>query len=167
MISKYLKTPALIFSMVAFCTVFAVAYADDVAGDAANGATPFQFDEAKLAGEGLTVIPPFPPESIISGGDPAPKLSVLFRGDIVFGVFESKTAKFKVSDPWAYDEYVMVLAGELHLYDDATGKTQVFKEGAHVMVPKGFTGTWENIGNPYRETFIIERETFESVWGTE
>jgi len=90
---------------------------------------------------------------------------MLFQGDIVCGVFQSAITKLKVADPWPYDDFVLVPAGELHLTDDATGQTQVFSEGAQVMVPKGFTGTWEHVGDPYRELYIIERKSFDAVWG--
>jgi len=154
-----------LFAAASLCVFMLAAAADGVEDSDTNNTTPFQFSRTKLAGQDLSTIPPFPAEAIISGGDPAPKLEVLFRGDIVYGIYESKTVKLKVTAPWAYDEWVLILSGELHLYDDATDKTQIFKEGDHVMVPKGFTGTWENIGDPYREAFIIERKTFEAVWG--
>ena len=130
-----------------------------------NSTVPFAVAKAKLAGEGLDAIDPFPADLVLGGGDPSPKLSTVFSGDIVYGVFESNTTKLAVADPWPYDEFVLVLAGELRLTDDVSGKTQVFPTGTHLIVPKGFSGTWEHVGQPYREVFVIERKTFEAVWG--
>jgi len=143
-----------------------VAFTTTASAEGATKTSPFEIDNAKLAGYDLDVIPPLS-EGVVSGGDPAPKLTVLFRGDVVFGVFESKTTKLDVKEGWPYDEYVMVLAGELHLTDAATKTTQVFTQGDQVIIPKGFTGAWQHIGDPYRETFMIERKTFEAVWGPE
>ena len=53
----------------------------------------------------------------------------------------------------------------LRLTDDVTGNSQTFPTGTYAIVPKGFTGTWEHVGEPYREVFIIERKTFEAIWG--
>ena len=63
------------------------------------------------------------------------------------------------------DEYVMVLSGKLIL-TDADGQVQEFVAGDSLMVPKGFTGTRQMLGN-YRELIVVERESCENTSKTE
>ena len=55
----------------------------------------------------------------------------------------------------------MVLSGKLIL-TDADGQMQEFVAGDLLMVPKGFTGTWQMLGN-YRELIVVERESYENA----
>ena len=83
----------------------------------------------------------------------------MFTGEFVTGIYQSKATKLNISSPWPFDEYVRILSGELHL-TDAAGKTQVFPTGSNLVVPKGFTGTWDMQGELYRELFIIEAAAY-------
>jgi uncharacterized cupin superfamily protein len=56
---------------------------------------------------------------------------------------------------------VLVLNGKLIL-TDANGKVQGFVAGDSLMVPKGFTGTWQMLGN-YRELIVVDRESYENA----
>lgn len=54
------------------------------------------------------------------------------------------------------DEFVTVISGKLIL--TVTGdEPQHFEVGDSVLIPKGFTGTWEMQGN-YRELLVIMNE---------
>ena len=64
-----------------------------------------------------------------------------------------------MKNPWPFDEYLMILSGELHL-TDATGTTQIFPTGSNLVVPRGFTGVWEMKGDLYRELYIIETAAY-------
>ena len=55
----------------------------------------------------------------------------------------------------------MVLNGKLIL-TDANGKVQEFVAGDSPMVPKGFTGTWQMLGN-YCELIVVDRESYENA----
>ena len=74
-------------------------------------------------------------------------------------------ATFAIAEPFPVDEYVMVLSGKLIL-TDADGQVQEFVAGDSLMVPKGFTGTWQMLGN-YRELIVVERESYENASKTE
>ena len=56
---------------------------------------------------------------------------------------------------------MLVLNGKLIL-TDANGKVQEVVAGDSLMVPKGFTGTWQMLGN-YRELIVVDRESYENA----
>ena len=60
------------------------------------------------------------------------------------------------------DEFVHVIEGGL-IYTSDKGEVYEFGPGDRVIVPKGFTGTRENKGDPYRELVIIETKSFEAT----
>lgn len=122
--------------------------------DASNGLIPFALDSDKVAGKGLEVISPFPSEMTLSGGDPDNQNSELFSGEIIVGIYQTKSTKLIFRDPWPYDQYLQVLNGELRVTDDVTGKIQIYKKGSNVIVPKGFTGIWDMHGDPFRELYV-------------
>ena len=55
------------------------------------------------------------------------------------------------------DEFVTVISGKLILTADG-GSPQHFDVGQSVLVPKGFTGTWEMQGN-FREMIVIMNQS--------
>ena len=59
-------------------------------------------------------------------------------------------------DNYDIDEFVLVVSGALILTADG-GAPQKFEAGESVLVPKGFTGTWEMQGE-FRELVVIKRE---------
>ncbi len=44
------------------------------------------------------------------------------------------------------------------------GESQEFVQGDSLLSPKGFTGTYQTLGN-YRELIVIEREGYEAAYG--
>ena len=43
----------------------------------------------------------------------------------------------------------------------AAGGTPVeIEEGGHAVLPKGFSGTWEMVGETYRELVVMEYKTW-------
>jgi uncharacterized cupin superfamily protein len=119
--------------------------------------SPFKFDPAKLAGKGLEEMPPWPPEAILEG-ESKHRRHIFYRGDIVVEVYEAAPAKFQIVAP--YDEFIHILEGELILVSDAGEQTE-YSAGDWVMMPKGWSGTWENRGN-YRELIAAERKSWEA-----
>ncbi len=92
------------------------------------------------------------------------KWSQLFTGtELSVSVFESSpktlgsagNSKHRVKS-YPYDQFVLVLSGKSILTDTA-GKAQIFTAGDLFVVPRGFTGTWEEIG-VYRELIVILEE---------
>ena len=53
----------------------------------------------------------------------------------------------------------MVLQGELRLQETGNPQTSVYPAGSMLVVPKGFTGTWEMVGD-YRELIVIEKQAY-------
>ena len=62
---------------------------------------------------------------------------------------EQRTAR------WSF-QFVLVLSGKSVLIDDS-GNAQTFLAGDYFVVPKGFTGIWEEHG-VYRELIVIDEE---------
>ncbi len=56
-----------------------------------------------------------------------------------------------------------MLSGKLIL-TGTDGISQEFVAGDSLVVPKGFAGTWQMLGN-YRELIVIERNAYEEAWG--
>ncbi len=128
--------------------------------------TPTRMNPDKIAGLGLETEEPFiPPDQILEGVH-KPRGEVLFRGDeLVIEVYEDEPATFAITQPFPYDEFVMVVSGKLIL-TDAAGSVQEFVAGESVVVPKGFTGIWQMEGN-YRELVAIERAAYDNAHGIE
>jgi uncharacterized cupin superfamily protein len=114
----------------------------------------------KIAGLGLAKEEPFiPPDQILEGAH-IPRGAPLFRGDeLVIVVYEDEAGTFAITQPFPYDEFVMVVSGKLTL-TDAADRVQEFAAGESVVVPKGFTGIWKMEGN-YRELVAIERTAYD------
>ena len=56
-----------------------------------------------------------------------------------------------------FDEFIHVLDGTLIL-TDKQGHAQRFEAGDFLVMPKGFSGTWETLGN-FRELVVMEAST--------
>ena len=90
--------------------------------------------------------------------------SFLFKGEeLSVSVFESTpvnpagegVTRNRVAN-YPYDQFVLVLSGKSVLISDS-GSAQTFVAGDYFVVPKGFTGIWEEHG-VYRELIVIEEE---------
>ena len=128
--------------------------------------TPTRMSPDKIAGLGLVKEEPFVPPDQVLEGVHKPRGEVLFRGDeLVIEVYEDEPATFAITQPFPYDEFVMVVSGKLIL-TDAAGLVQEFVAGESVVVPKGFTGIWKMEGN-YRELIAIERTAYDNANGLE
>lgn len=85
--------------------------------------------------------------------------ATLFVGDIVSAVVEvSGPTKLRLENT-LYDESIQILEGTLILTPQATGKSEKFVAGDTLVLPKGFSGTWEMIGEPFRELIVAEAKT--------
>ncbi len=124
--------------------------------------SPVKMNPEKIAGVNLTPGDPFiAPEDILKGNH-RPRGDALYWGkELAVEVYEDDPATFAISQPFPVDEYVLVLNGKLIL-TDANGKVQEFVAGDSLMVPKGFTGTWQMLGN-YRELIVVDRESYEKA----
>lgn len=101
----------------------------------------------------LENIPPFPAELIIKGESKNWE-SVVHQGDFVVSVYEALPAVLDVRDPFPYDEFVLVLEGEVSL-TNMDGDKQTYKQGDTFLVPRGWQGIWD-MPVKYREMVIIE-----------
>ena len=153
----------------ALCTALLVAgptMAEEAGGNAMEEfkvettPSPVRMNPDKLAGVDLTVGEPFiAPEDILEGSH-QPRGDYLYSGkELIVEIFEDGPATLAIVEPFPVDEYVMVMSGKLIL-TDADGQVQEFVAGDSLMVPKGFTGTWQMLGN-YRELIVVERESYE------
>ncbi|MBW1844813.1 MAG: DUF861 domain-containing protein [Deltaproteobacteria bacterium] len=131
-----------------------------------NAPAPTRMNPDKIAGLGLVEEEPFiSPDQILEGAH-KPRGAPLFRGDeLVIEVYEDEPGTFALTQPFPYDEFVMVVSGKLIL-TDAAGRVQEFVAGESVVVPKGFTGIWKMEGN-YRELIAIERTAYDNANGLE
>ena len=154
----------------ALCTVLLVsglASAEDHEGSQEEGKaqaapSPVKMSPDRLAGVGLSPGEPFiAPEDILEGNH-RPRGDSLFRGkELIVRVYEDDPATFAITRPFPVDEFVLILNGKLIL-TDANGKVQEFIAGDSLMVPKGFSGTWQMLGN-YRELIVVDRGSYENA----
>ena len=108
---------------------------------------------ASLKKAPLEDLPPWPQEVVLSGANEHGQ-KVLHSGNVVAALYGAEAARLSVSEPFPYDEYVLVLAGEVTLTSDG-GHSQTFGTGDSFLVPKGWTGIWDMPGQ-YLEKIVVE-----------
>ena len=128
------------------------------AGFAQEKVVPVRLDRDKLAGLNLTAIPPDAYKDILVAGDLNMRVATLFAGkELNVSVFECTPAKTDHrTRPTDSDEFVYVLSGKLILTEPG-GTIHTYSAGDSLVLPVGYTGTWEMQGN-YREIAITARK---------
>ena len=96
------------------------------------------------------------PRRFHSGRDSRSWSKTVYAGDVVSFIMEAEPTKYELGDV-GFDEFIHVLDGSLIL-TDKQGHAQRFEAGDFLVMPKGFSGTWETLGN-YRELVVIEAKT--------
>ena len=132
-----------------------VAISTSTTAFADNTVSPVRLDRDRVAGLGLTAIPPDAYKDILVGGELNMRVATLFDGkELRASIFESTPAKTSHrSRPTDGDEFVYVLSGKLIL-TETNGTSQEFRPGDSLVLPAGYTGTWEMQGN-YRELAVV------------
>ena len=122
---------------------------------AADSVAPVRLDRDKMAGLGLTAIPPDAYKDILVAGQLNMRVATLFAGkELHASIFESTPAKTNHrTRPTDGDEFVCVLSGKLIL-TESNGTVQEFRPGDSLVLPIGYTGTWQMQGN-YRELAVV------------
>jgi len=122
---------------------------------AADSSVPVRLDKNKMAGLDLTAIPPDAYIDILEEGELNMRVATLFEGaELRVSIFESTPAKTNHrTRPTDIDEFVTVLSGKLIL-TEPDGTAHEFLPGDSLVLPVGFTGTWEMQGN-YRELVVL------------
>jgi hypothetical protein len=125
---------------------------------AADSVAPVRLDRDKIAGLGLTAIPPDAYKDIFVAGELNMRVATLFEGrELRASIFESTPAKTNHrARPTDGDEFVYVLSGKLIL-TEPNGAAQEFRPGDSLVLPMGYKGTWEMQGN-YRELAVVMRK---------
>ena len=108
-----------------------------------------------MAGLGLTPIPNEGFVDILVEGELEFEVARAFEGEQLKAVVVASTpAKTDHrSRPLEYDEFVLVLNGKLVLTEE-DGTVHEFSPGDALVIPKGYTGTWQQLGR-YRELAVI------------
>jgi len=132
-------------------------YAASLSGAALadDAVAPARLDPDKMAGLGLTAIPPDAYQDILVAGELNMRVATLFEGkELRVSIFESTPAKTNHRErPTDVDEFVYVLSGKLIL-TEPNGKAHEYLPGDSLVLPVGYTGTWEMQGN-YRELVVL------------
>jgi len=84
--------------------------------------------------------------------------TIIFEGENIVSVWDSSPARLVFDAPTTYDEFVIVLKGELILTDNA-GNAVTYKAGEMFMLQKGFLGTWE-MTEDYRELIVVDTAAY-------
>jgi uncharacterized protein len=121
----------------------------------AGSPAPVRLDREKIAGLNLTAIPPDAYQQILVAGELNMRVASLFEGkQLRASIFESTPAKTDHrTRPTDGDEFVYVLSGKLIL-TEPTGTRHEYVPGDSLVLPMGYTGTWEMQGN-YREIAVV------------
>jgi hypothetical protein len=124
-------------------------------GLAADSPAPVRLDPEKMAGLNLTAIPPDAYQEILVAGELNMRVATLFEGkELRVSIFESTPAKTDHrTRPTDIDEFVYVLSGKLIL-TEPNGTRHEYLPGDSLVLPVGYTGTWEMQGN-YRELVVL------------
>lgn len=127
-------------------------------GGAPNNTAPVRLDRDKIAGLNLTAVPPDAYQDILVAGALNMRVATLFDGkELRVSIFECTPAKTDHrTRPNDSDEFVYVVSGKLIL-TEPNGARHEFVEGDSLVLPLGYTGTWEMQGN-YREIAITAKK---------
>jgi uncharacterized cupin superfamily protein len=138
-------------SLLTLCATICIA----TAAFADERTAPVRLDPDKMAGLGLTAIPPDAYADILVAGELNMRVASLFEGkELRVSIFESTPAKTDHrTRPTDFDEFVYVLSGKLIL-TEPNGTVHAFTPGDALVLPTGYTGTWEMQGN-YRELVVL------------
>lgn len=122
---------------------------------AADSPAPVRLDRDKMAGLDLTSVPPDAYIDILEAGELNMRVASLFEGkELRVSIFESTPATTNHrTRPTDIDEFVYVLSGKLIL-TEPNGTRHEFTSGDSLVLPVGYTGTWEMQGN-YRELVVM------------
>ncbi|MBW2716407.1 MAG: cupin domain-containing protein [Deltaproteobacteria bacterium] len=124
---------------------------------------PVTLDQRKLSGVDLSAQPPFIEPSALLAGKSNPRGEVLFQGkELIVEVYEDDALTMALSEPFPHDEFILVLNGVLIL-TDASGAERTYTAGDSLVLPKGFTGTWNASAN-FRELVVIERNVYDATY---
>lgn len=125
---------------------------------AADSSVPVRLDRGRMAGLDLISVPPDAYIDILQAGELNMRVATLFEGEeLRVSIFESTPATTNHrTRPTDIDEFVTVLSGKLIL-TEPNGTAHEFLPGDSLVLPVGFTGTWEMQGN-YRELVVIEKK---------
>ena len=131
-----------------------IAVSSGVLAFADDKVAPVTLDRDKIAGIGLTAIPPDAYKDILVSGELKMKVATLFSGkELRVSIFESTPATTNHrTRPTDVDEFVYVLSGKLIL-TEPNGTKHEYRPGDSLVLPVGYTGTWEMQGN-YRELVV-------------
>lgn len=134
--------------------VLCIALSAGVAAVADEKVAPATLDRDKIAGLGLNAIPPDAYKDILEKGELKMKVATLFAGkELRVTIFECTPATTNHRRrPTDADEFVYVLSGKLIL-TEPDGTKHEYRPGDSLVLPVGYTGTWEMQGN-YRELAI-------------
>ena len=140
-----------------FLFIFSVALIYSSSGGvlAADSSAPVRLDTDRMAGLGLIAIPPDAYIDILEAGELNMRVASLFEGEeLSVSIFESTPARTNHrTRPTDVDEFVYVLSGKLILTEPG-GTVHEFTPGQALVLPVGYTGTWEMQGN-YRELVVV------------
>jgi uncharacterized cupin superfamily protein len=125
---------------------------------AGESPAPVRLDPDKIAGLNLTAIPPDQYQEILVAGQLNMRVATLFEGkELRASIFESTPAKTDHrTRPTDIDEFVYVLSGKLIL-TEPNGARHEYLPGDSLVLPIGYTGTWEMQGN-YRELVVLAQK---------
>ena len=125
---------------------------------AGESPAPVRLDRDKIAGLGLTAIPPDAYQEILVAGELNMRVASLFEGkELAVSIFESTPAKTDHrTRPTDVDEFVYVLSGKLIL-TEPNGTRHEYAPGDSLVLPIGYMGTWEMQGN-YRELVVLAQK---------
>ena len=128
------------------------------AAAAQESPAPVRLDANKMAGLDLTAIPPDAYQDILVAGELNMRVATLFDGtELRVSIFESTPAKTDHrTRPTDIDEFVYVLSGKLIL-TEPNGTVHEYLPGDALVLPIGYTGTWEMQGN-YRELVVLMKK---------
>ncbi len=126
-----------------------------IGAPAQQSPAPVRLDPEKMAGLDLTAIPPDAYQDILVAGALNMRVATLFEGkELRVSIFESTPAKTDHrTRPTDVDEFVYVLSGKLIL-TEPNGTRHEYLPGDSLVLPVGYTGTWEMQGN-YRELVVL------------
>lgn len=158
------RTVWIIVKRVGFALSATLLLSVPVVADEAKPLRAVKLDPDKLAGINLAAEEPFvTPENVLNGNH-RPRGEILHYGEeLILEIYEDDPVTLRFDEAFPFDEFIQVLSGKLIL-TGTDGVRQEFVAGDSLVIPKGFIGTFQMLGN-YRELIAIQRESYEKAYG--
>jgi uncharacterized cupin superfamily protein len=124
-------------------------------GETSRATGIVEVDPARVADIALSPMQSTPHMKLMGTGDAGAGYRTDFSsadGHLSIGVALHDTVTLELTD-WPIDEFMYFVEGQVEIRD-AEGRGRIYGPGDAIVMPKGFTGTWRQLG-PIKKIAVV------------